>query len=377
MSSDYEAVVLGLGGMGSAALAHIAARGKRVLGIEAFDRNHDWGASAGRSRIIRKAYFEDPSYVPLLVRAYQLWRELERASGTRILDLTGVLLAGDPAGAVLRGARDSAHRHGIPIEELDGRALSSRYPALLLRPGEVGLFEPEAGIVFPEAAIDAHLRTAEAAGAETRFGTRALAYRGEPDSIAIELEGGVTVRTKRLAICAGPWIGDIVAGCAAPVRVQRNVQLWFRPSVADYGIDRFPAFLVERKQWPVPLYGFPDYGAGVKAALHAYGEDTTARALDRAIRPADVDAVRAALDAWMPGAAGALIEGKACMYALTPDEHFIVDLHPDDRRVTIAGGFSGHGFKFAAVVGEIVADLVLAGRTSHPIDFLRLGRFAA
>lgn len=375
--SDYEAVVLGLGAMGSAALAQLALRGRRVLGIEAFARGHDLGASAGRSRIIRKAYFEDPAYVPLLERAYELWRELERASGACLLDLVGVLMVGDPAGTVLRGARASGRLHGIALEELDSAELARRYPALRVRPGEAALFEPEAGAVFPEKANAAQLAVAEAAGAELRFETPVASYRSEPDAIVLELAGGDRLRTERLAVCAGPWLPQLATELDVPVRVQRNVQIWFQPDVADYARGRFPAFFVERAEQPAALYGFPDFGEGVKAALHAHGDSTEARALDRSIRPADIEAVRGALDAFMPGAAGRFASGKACMYALTPDEHFIIDRHPADARIVLAGGFSGHGFKFAPVVGEIVADLMLAGRTRLPIGFLRLDRFSA
>jgi len=372
---DYEAVVVGLGGMGSAAVAALSVRGTRVLGLEASSRGHELGASAGRSRMIRKAYFEHSDYVPLLHRAYALWRRLERASGTRLLDLTGLLVAGAASSPVLRGALASAELHGIELERLDAAALARRYPALRLRSAEIGLFEPGAGVVFPEKAIAAALGCAEAYGAELRFETPVEGYRCEPEAIVVRLAGGFEVRTARLALCAGPWTGRVCAEADLPIRVQRNVQVWFAPASAAYQRDRFPAFFVDRPELPAPLYGFPDYGDGVKAALHGFGESTAADRLDRAVREADVALIRAALDGWMPGAAGAFASGKACMYALTPDEHFILDVHPRDARIVLACGFSGHGFKFAPVVGEIVAELVRAGRTRHPIGFLRLGRF--
>jgi sarcosine oxidase len=373
----YEAVVLGLGGMGSASLARLALRGKRVLGIEAFARGHEFGASSGRSRIIRKAYFEDAAYVPLLVRAYELWRELERASDSRLLDLAGVLMVGLDSSAILAGAAASALLHGIPLERLDAAELARRYPTLRVRAGEAGLFEPEAGVVFPERAIAAQLAVAEAAGAEMLFERRVLGYRSEAGAVVVQLDDGREVLTARLAVCAGPWLPALATELGLPVRVQRNVQVWFEPRIPDYAAGRFPAFFLDRAGLPAPLYGFPDYGDGVKAALHGYGAQTSAAELERAILPADVEAVASALDDWMPGAAGAYAFGKACVYALTPDEHFIIDRHPADARIVIAGGFSGHGFKFAPVAGEIVADLVATGTTRHVIDFLRIGRFGA
>ncbi|MDQ2858380.1 MAG: N-methyl-L-tryptophan oxidase [Candidatus Eremiobacteraeota bacterium] len=374
-AAAFDAVVVGLGGMGSAALAHLAARGKRVLGIERFERAHERGSSAGRSRIIRMAYYEDPAYVPLLRRAYELWRELERQSGMTLLDLYGVLMVGGPESGILHGARLSARMHDIALEELDRAEILHRYPTLVVGSRERGVFEPHAGAVFPEAAIEAHLRVARAHGAAIRYETRAVAYASRATGIRLALDDGSTVEAERLAICAGPWLGELSARLDLPLRVQRNVQVWFRPATAHYGRQRFPAFFVDRPEWPAPLYGFPDDGDGVKAAFHAFGETTVPQDLDRTVRSGDVACVKDALDAWMPGAAAEYAMGKACMYTLTPDEHFIIDTHPGDARIVMAGGFSGHGYKFCPVVGEIVADLVCDGATPHPIEFLRIGRF--
>jgi sarcosine oxidase len=362
--------------MGSAALAHLAARGKRVLGLEQFARGHDLGASSGRSRIIRKAYFEDPAYVPLLERAYTLWRELEGRTFTKLIDQAGLLLIGSAAGATLGGARLSAQRYGVAIEELSAAAVGERYPGLRLAPGESGVFEREAGIIYPEAAIAAHLAAAKSDGAQTRFEAPVREIAPTAGGIHVDLADGSTIVAERLIVCAGPWLPVVAAHLALPLRVQRNVQLWFEPAAPGFTIDRFPAFLAEREHWPSRrLYGFPDYGHGVKAAFHSFGEDTSAQALDRAVRPEDIRLVGEALNELMPGAAGKFLSGKVCMYTLTPDEHFILDVHPHDPRVVIAGGFSGHGFKFASVIGEICADLAIDGGTSHPIGFLSLRRF--
>jgi sarcosine oxidase len=372
----YDAVVLGLGGMGSATLAHLAARGKRVLGIEQFARGHELGASSGRSRIIRKAYFEDPAYVPLLERAYTLWHELEARTFTKVLDLVGLLLVGPPGSETLHGARTSAQRYGVGIEEWSGAEVAARYPGIRLTEGEAGIFERDAGIVYPEAGIAAHLAAAKSDGAQTRFETPVRDIAPTAGGIHVDLADGTTVVGERLVICAGPWLRTVVAHLALPLRVQRNVQLWFEPTTPQFSIDRFPAFLAEREHWPSSrLYGFPDHGFGVKAAFHGFGETTTAETLDRTIHPDDIRLVGEALNEFMPGAAGKFMYGKACMYTLTPDEHFILDRHPDDPRVVIAGGFSGHGYKFASVIGEICADLALDGGTAHPIGFLAIDRF--
>jgi sarcosine oxidase len=373
----YDAVVVGLGGMGSAALAHLASRGRRVLGLEQFARAHDRGSSAGESRIIRMAYYEDPAYVPLLRRAYALWVELERASQTRLLDRCGVLMVGGSQSTVLAGAARSAQLHAIALEELSQNEILRRYPQLRLRPDERALFEPDAGIVFPEAAIEAHLRVALEAGAEVRFQTPVRRYAARDTAVVAELADGTTIATHRLAICAGPWLSAAAPDLGLPLRVQRNVQVWFRPRTNVYDNGRFPAFFVDRADAPAALYGFPDGGRGVKAALHGWGETTSPERLDRTVHDADVAAVRAALDAFAPGAADSVAAGKVCMYTRTPDDHFVVDRHPADARIVVAGGFSGHGYKFCPVIGEIVADLALEGATRHPIGFLGLQRLTA
>jgi sarcosine oxidase len=370
----YDLAVLGLGGMGSAVAARGALTGRRVLGLERFGEAHEFGASSGRSRIIRKAYFESPAYVPLLQRAYELWRDLETRTGAPLLNLVGLLVAGPADGAVVRGARASAAQFGIELDELERVQLTRRFPALRLRGDEAVLFEREAGAVFPERTIAAHLAVARAAGAELRFGAEVLGYEARAGAIALRLSDGSVVATARLAICAGPWAARVVRDLGLPIRVQRNVQVWFEPLTRAFSADRFPAFFIERADWPAPLYGFPDFGEGVKAAFHAFGDTTGADALDREIHAADVEPVRAALDDCMPGAAGNFRFGKACMYALTPDQHFILDRHPADERVVIAAGFSGHGYKFASVIGEIVTELAFGGTTRHPIEFLSLGR---
>lgn len=372
----YDAVVAGLGGMGSAALAHLALRGSRVLGIEQFDALHGLGASSGKTRIIRKAYFEDPAYVPMLLRAYELWRELERATGEEVLRLVGLLMAGAPDCEVIRGSLLAAHKHGLPIESLNAAEIRVRYPMLRVRDDEVGVFEREAGAVFPERATRAHLDLAREHGAQTRFNTGMRAWQSDGQGVSVDLSDGTSIRTRSLVLTLGPWFSQALREAGVKLEVQRNVQLWFTPQTAAYDAAEFPAFLIERPSLPAPLYGFPDFGDGVKAAFHSLGSITDPDALVREIDPqTDVQPVAQAMEHWMPGAAGTFREGKACMYSLTPDRHFIIDRHPRDSRVVLCGGFSGHGFKFASVVGEIAAQLVLDGGTPHPIDFLSLRRF--
>lgn len=362
--------------MGSAAAAHLAKRGKRVLGFDQFELGHELGASSGHTRIIRKAYFEGPAYVPLLERAYELWRELERETSSVLLDLVGILMVGVASGSMIQGVRRSTERYGVHVDEIGREQLAKSFPQAHFLRDEIGLFEAEAGIVFPERGVAAHQNVAVAHGADLRGGLKVASFfRTNSGTIRVTLEDGEVVETEQLVICAGPWLAGVAHDVHLPLVVQRNVQIWFAPETGDFARGRFPAFFLERADMPKPLYGFPDLGEGVKAALHAYGALTTPAQLDREIHAADVTAVKSALDAWLPGAAGEFRSGKACMYTLTPDEHFIIDRHPHDDGIVIAGGFSGHGYKFCPVVGEIVADLI-DGVTRPDIEFLSLRRFS-
>ena len=364
----YDVIVLGLGGMGSAALAHLAARGLKAVGLEQFSPAHALGSSHGQSRIIRKAYFEDPAYVPLLLRAYELWEALERRTGRSLLLRTGGLMLGPEGSEVVAGSARSAREHGLAHELLTAADIRRRYPVMRPAVHEVALFEADAGLLFPEACVLAHLEAAVADGAEARFGAQVLGW----EAIA---GGGVRVRTatetveaERLVICAGAWFGAVAPELGLPLKVERNVMHWFEPVANSeaFAPDRFPIYIAERRNTPV-FYGFPALpGQGVKVAFHHSGQITTPDEIDRRVRGDEIAEMRAALAAWLPDAAGAWQHSVACMYTNTPDEHFVIGLHPRHRQVVLAGGFSGHGFKFASVVGEILADLVAQGRTSHP-----------
>ena len=362
MGKRYDVAVVGLGGMGSAVLAHAAKRGLRAIGFEQFSRGHDRGASSGRSRMIRKAYYEHPSYVPLLLRAYHAWRELESETETRLLHITGLLMTGDDRSEILTGALRSAQTYGLPVETLRSRDVRSRFPMFALRENERAVYEVDGGFIVPEAAVEAHLRVAERSGAS-------LAFNAHADRLE-------EIDAERVVVCAGPWLDRVIRDLNVPLRVERNVQHWFVPERPNFGIGRCPSFLIERPEFERALYGFPDYGFGVKAAFHGSGAETRAEALDRAVHESDIAPVRAALNAALPGAAGEHLEGKACMYTLTPDAHFIISPHPRDPKVIVVGGFSGHGFKFTPVVGEIVADLLATGQSRYDIGFLSAERFA-
>jgi len=369
--------VIGLGGMGSAALANVAMRGASVVGLEQFERGHAYGSSSGRSRLIRKAYFEHENYVPLLLRAYEAWHHTEKLAGVRLFHKTSLLLAARPESEMLRGARRSASRHDLAVEYLTAKDMHDRFPMVRPLRDEVGILEPDGGFIAAEASVRAYLHLAQAHGAQLRFSTRVTGWtQRATGGVEIALSGGSKIEASRLIVCAGPWWRALGETPAMPIRLQRNVQVWFEPESDAFSIGSCPAFMLDREELPHRMYGFPDYGFGVKAAFHGLGpEFDRPEELDRAIGPNDVEPLRLALSAWMPGAAANFVEAKACTYSWTPDEHFVVGLHPTDAGVVVAGGFSGHGFKFVSVMGEVLADLALDGGTHFDLSFLSPNRF--
>jgi sarcosine oxidase len=378
-----DVIVLGLGGMGSAAAFHLATRGRRVLGIDRFTPPHDRGSSHGRTRVIRQAYFEHPAYVPLLLRAYELWRELEGDSDEPLLRLCGGLMLGTPESAVVAGSLHSARTHSLPHELLEARELRRRFPMFRLPDGAVGLFEQRAGLVFCEAAVGAHLGAAARAGASLRFEERVLEWhiRGQ-SSVAVTTDRAVH-EAEQLIMTPGPWAPELLGSLGASMTVERQVQFWFQPvgDIDAFDANRFPVYIWQPAGSTVACpYGFPAVdgpGGGVKISLHRKAdiERCTPDSVDRRVRDDDVAAMRSAMRGFLPSLDGELVAAATCLYTLTPDQHFVIGAHPELAQVILAAGFSGHGFKFCSVVGELLADLALLGRTRFDISQFHPGRF--
>jgi sarcosine oxidase len=369
----YDVVVVGVGGMGSAAVYHLARRGKRVLGLERFDIPHELGSSHGLTRIIRLAYFEDPSYVPLLRRAYELWRELEAEAGEQLLYTTGILEAGE---RIYDGALRSCHEHDLPYEELDGREVARRFPAYRLPDELQVLFQPDGGFVLPERSVVAHVQGALARGAVVRARERVLGWEASSGGVLVETERG-EVEAEQLVLCAGAWSQDLARLPPGMVVAQRQVLAWLQPSRPElFGRDRFPVFNLRFEQGH--FYGFPTFGIpGVKLGRYYHLEEKgDPDALPRDASGRDETMLRWFAEHYLPEGAGPTLALKTCLFELSPDEHFLIDRHPAVDAAVVAAGFSGHGFKFCPVVGEIVADLVIDGSTRHDIGLFRLNRFA-
>jgi sarcosine oxidase len=372
----YDVIVLGLGGMGTAAATELARRGRRVLGLEQFTPAHDRGSSHGDTRIIRQAYFEDPAYVPLLLHVYDLWADLER-DDPGIFRLTGGLMIGLPDAEVVAGSLASVREHGLPHELLDAGEIRTRFPNFAPGDDEIGLYETRSGYVRPERTVHEHVRRAVAAGADLRFEERALGWQADDSGVRVTTNRG-TVEGDRLVVAPGAWAPQLLADLGVPMTVTRELVFWFEPSAdpASYEPGRQPIFIWERPR--ASLYGFPcldGVGRGAKIGLHRHGLPTDPDALDREVAAHEVAEVTAVLRELVPTLPGTFLRGVTCLYTTTPDQDFVIGRHPEHPNVAVACGFSGHGFKFVPVVGEVLADLALEGATGHPIGLFDPTRF--
>jgi sarcosine oxidase len=372
----YDAAVIGLGAMGAGAAWQLARRGLTVVGFDAFRPPHEMGSSHGRSRIIREAYFEGAIYVPLVRRAYELWQELESAQHQTLLTICGGVMIGAPTGPLVAGARESARQHGLPVEEWSSAEISARVPAI--RPGAemVGLFEPRAGILSPERGVQAMLEAAAALGADLRYETPATAMNADGGSVTISTSRGAPT-SATLAICAaGGWLPALLPELALPLTVERAVQYWFQPAADDrFAPSRFPIFLLETPDDRM-LYGFPDQGHGLKLAEHHGGPLSSQDDVNRRVDADEAHRFRAFVETYFPMLPDGPAESSVCTYTNTPDGHFILDRHPAHRNIFVVSACSGHGFKFAPAIGELVADTMTGSAPRVDASVFRIGRFA-
>ncbi len=376
MSNHFDAIVVGVGSMGSAACHHLARRGARVLGLEQFDLPHALGSGHGQSRMIRLAYFEHPDYVPLLRRSYALWEELSAELGRDVIHVTGGLLIGPPGAEVLEGSLRSVREHGLPHELMGAGEAMRRFPQFRLPDDYRVLHDHRAGLVLPERAIAGHAELAMRRGAE---------IHGREPVTSWETNGeGVVVRTAKadyaaakVIFCGGAWTDRLVRDLGVPLTVTRQPQVWVWPKQPDpFELGRMPVWIMEHRDGS-NHYGFPMLpdGHGLKVATHVRPAPVAdVESLDRTPRPADEAAVRPVLRDHIPAADGPLLSVRICMYTNSPDHHFIVDRHPRHAHVILACGFSGHGFKCATAIGESLAQMAIDGHATLPLAFLGLDR---
>jgi sarcosine oxidase len=353
--------------MGSAALWQLAERGLKVVGIDRFSPPHANGSTHGHTRIIREAYFEHPLYVPLVQRAYAMWDALERASGVELFRRTGGLMLGPETGSLVVGALRSAREHGLTHELADAAEVRRRYPALTPPAGTVGMIEPRAGVLFPERGVETMLRLAQAHGADVRTGVRVERWAASRGEVVVSTAGG-EVRAKRAIIAAGPWMPRLVPELAAGLAPVRQLGHWFEPRAHAelFRWDRLPVMLWEHAPERF-FYSLPDVGQGLKASIHHEGRPLDPDAPREPVTAEETAVVRALIARVMPEGDGPVRETSTCFYTNTPDGHFVIDRHPAHDNVVIASPCSGHGFKFAPVIGEILARLSIDGRSDFDL----------
>jgi sarcosine oxidase len=372
----YDALVVGVGGMGSAVLYQLARRKAKVLGLEQFDIPHDRGSSHGLTRIIRLAYSEHPSYVPLLRRAYELWREIENAAGERLLLITGGVDAGAADSQTVKGSRLSCELHHLPHEVLDAEALHRRFPGYRLPREMLGVYQPDGGFVLSERAIVVHVGMALDLGAEVHARERVVEWAAQGSHVHVRTDRD-TYTADRLVITAGPWAKQLVQVLEPVAAAERQVLIWAQPRRPEYfRLGVFPVFNLEGPEgrfYGYPIYGIPGFKLG---KYHHRREAADPDDVDRDIHPEDERVLREGIRRYFPDADGPTMALKTCLFTNTPDEHFILDRLPQFAQVGIAAGFSGHGFKFCSVVGEIMADLALVGGSRFDLNMFRLQRFA-
>jgi sarcosine oxidase len=375
--SSFDVAIIGLGVMGSAALAALARRGERVVGFDRFAPGHDRGSSHGTTRVIRLGYFEHPSYVPLVRAAYPLWRELEARSRQALLTITGIVEIGAPVSDLIAGTLRSSRLHGLAHEILDAPRLMERFPAFQVPDDFVGVFQPDGGFVRAEPTVVALQELARHSGAELRMEERVLAVEPHRDGVAVTTRRG-DIRARIAIVAAGPWLKSLLPRLPMPLRVTRQVLGWFEPAPharPRFAAERFPVFLLENADGV--FYGFPADADGVKVAKHHHRDEAVdPDHCNRTVSATDEAVIRIALKAHLPDADGRLLAARTCLYTMTPDGDFILDRLPGCPQIIVAAPCSGHGFKFAPVIGEILADLATTGHTDHDISRFSLARFS-
>lgn len=375
---NYEVIIVGAGSMGMAAGYYLARQGVRTLLLDTYDPPHTMGSHHGDTRIIRHAYGEGKQYVPLALRAQQLWQELEIVSGTKLFEQTGVLSAGPLKDSFLQEIRESAETYSLPLEVLRASEVNERWPGISLPDHYYACLETSSGVLYSEKCISAYREQAIAAGATLLTHTPVTAIQPDGDGVIVHTEAH-TYRAGKLLLSAGAWNPALLASLdlSLPLSPTRKTVAWFGSDEDLYSADKFPAFIFKLAD-ETSYYGFPSIDqAGVKIGRHDGGVEIDPDRLERTFGAllSDEGDVRSFLETYMPQAAGALRQGRVCIYTMTPDEHFIIDRHPEYSQIVIAAGFSGHGFKFASAVGEAASELLTQGKSTHDLSMFSLQRF--
>jgi sarcosine oxidase len=383
-ATHHDTIVIGTGSMGSSVLFHLALRGIQVLGLEQFGVVHEQGSHGGQSRIIRKAYFEHPDYIPLLMKAYENWAMLESLSGRKIYTRTGLFYTGPKGDPLLNNVKESASRYGIELSELSAVESNRKFPQFNIPENFEVIFEPDAGFLRPDLAIKTYVEEALKLGARISTNEKVIAWKKVGNIVEV-ITSHQTYTCRKLVITAGPWASTLIPGIRNYLTVTRQVMAWYKPEDGrDLVTGACPCWFIVKPGLPGSFYGFPIMTEGLhgdpvgfKIAYHYPGQPVDPDNVDRHVADHEMNELRTLLQEYIPGANGQLVHAKTCLYSNSPDGDFVIDNLPGtDEQVCVAWGFSGHGFKFVSVVGEILADLVIHGRTNLPTGFLSANRFS-
>lgn len=365
MHNRYEIAIIGAGAAGSAAAYHLSKTGKKIMVLDRFNPPHHFGSSHGQSRIIREAYFESPVYVPLVQQAYQLWYQLEKESNKNLLLKTGGLMLGSLDSKVVQGAMRSAIEHNLPYEYLNSNEIRKRFPGFHPSADTVGIYEKNAGILFPEACIETHLELSKNNNTNFYFNEVVLNVNANNNEVVITTNKGKYAAAK-IIVSAGAWLGELFPELQLPLIVTRQVLFWFkcrREDATKYLPGNFPVYIWQKEKEKI-FYGFPDLGEGIKIAIHHGGKTTTANTIDRKVYEEEIEETAALVKNHL-GIDAVLHSTAVCMYINTPDEDFIIDHHPHHKNIIIASPCSGHGFKFSSAIGKLLCKVVM----DEPLDF--------
>ena len=374
---NYDAIVIGLGAMGSSTVYQLASHGNKVLGLERFSLNHTNGSSHGKTRLIRTSYFHHPFYVPLVKRAFELWSSTQIESGKNLLKMTGAVLYGLPDSKLITGGVACSKKHALPYEILDSQRATTRFPAFKPDEDEVAFYEEGAGILFPEECISAHTALAEKSGAQLHFNEPVTQLRYRNGSVEVAT-ANTTYTANYLILAPGAWLSTLVPELKLPLQTERQIVFWFKPR-RDEGIfapSRMPVYVWQMRGDDFYYYGVPDVGDGVKAARDHGGELTSPDRVRREVTREDEAPVRRFVDHHLPLLDDSPLSSTTCLYTNTPDGHFIIDFHPNHKNVVIVSACSGHGFKFSSVIGEVVLEMVQDGESKFDLSMFKVNRFS-
>lgn len=374
----FDVAVIGAGTMGMAAGAFLAQKKVETVLIDAFDPPHNHGSHHGDTRMIRHAYGEGRHYVTLVKRAQQLWEELEEQTSYRIFKKTGVIGLGSKDSSFLKETIAAARKYELPLEVLNSDEVNENWPGFSVPEHFIGCYEAESGFIYSENAIRAYKEMALKNGAELVTNTP-VQHIEIDDKIGVKIiTENKVFRAKKVIITVGAWASKLLPDLKLPIQPTRKAFGWFGAPGNLYDQSSFPSFYIEDQD--DMCYGFPSIdGAGLKIGRSDGGQkiDPNQHTQNFGQYDSDEGELRSFLASYMPEANGTLIQGKTCLYTLSTDNDFIIDHHPENDRLIFACGFSGHGFKFASVMGEVLTQLATEGRSKYDISPFSLKRFTS